>query len=113
MGEKVRVDLGTDITYGDMERLSSSSSSTAVGGEVEGIKGVDWWIMATGVEPRIPPIPGLDCPNVFSYVEVLSRVTNIGNRVAIIGVGRVGFDVKRWMEDCGVTGPMRPGGGGC
>ena len=58
-------------TYGDMERLSSSSSSTAVGGEGEVIEGVDRWIVKTGVDPRIPPIPGLDHPNILSNVDVL------------------------------------------
>ena len=51
--------------------------------------------METGVEPIIPPIPGLDHPNVLSYVDVLRRYANVGDRVAIIRAGGVGFDVKR------------------
>ena len=69
-----------------MERLSPSSSSTAGAGEGEGSGDVDWWIVATVVEPIIPPIPGHDHTNVMSYVDVLRRYTNIGNRVAIIRV---------------------------
>ena len=41
------------------------------GGEGEGREGVDRWIVVTGVDPRIPPIPGLDHPNIMSYVDVL------------------------------------------
>ena len=72
MGGKIRFDLRTEITYSDMECISSSYSSLAADrGEGEGSKGVDRWIVETGVEPRIHPIPGLDHPNVLSYVDVL------------------------------------------
>ena len=60
--------------------------------------------MENGVEPRILPIPGLDHPNVLSYVNVIRRDTNVGNRVAIIGAGGIGFDARRWIEDRGVDG---------
>ena len=42
MGRELRVELGADITYSDMELLISSSSSTAGGGKGEGSKGVYW-----------------------------------------------------------------------
>ena len=45
------------------------------------------------------PIPGLDHPNVLSYVDVLRQDTNVGDRVAIIRAGGIGFGAKRWMED--------------
>ena len=48
--------------------------------------------------------PGLDHPNVLSYVDVLRQDVNVGNRLAIIGAGGVGFDAKRWMEYWGVEG---------
>ena len=99
MGWKLRVDLGNNITYGDMERLSSSSCSysTLGGGEGEGSKGVDRWIMTTGVDTRIPPIPVLDHPNVLSYKDVLRRDANVGDMSAIIGAGRIGFDVSKLL----------------
>ena len=50
------------------------------------------------------PIPSLDHPNVLSYVDVLRRDANVGDRVAIIGAGGIGFDAKMWMEDWGVDG---------
>ena len=60
---------------------------------------MDWWIVATGVEPRIPPITSLDHPNFLSYVDVLRRDTNVGDRVAIIGAVGIRFNAKMWMED--------------
>ena len=72
-----------------MERLSPSSSSTAGAGEGEGSGDVDWWIVATVVEPIIPPIPGLDHPNVLSYIDVLRQDANVGDRIAIIGAGGI------------------------
>ena len=60
--------------------------------------------MATGAEPRILPISGLDHPNVLSYIYVLRQDANVGHRVTIIGVRGVGFDTKRWVEYWGVEG---------
>ena len=104
MGGKIKVELRTKITYGDMERLSYSSSSTAGGGEGYGSKGVDQWIVATGVNPGIPPIPGLDNPNVLSYVDVIRQDTNVGDMLDIIRARGIWSDVKRWMEDWGEEG---------
>ena len=89
MGGNLRFELGTKTMYNGMERLSSSSSSTAGGGEGEVREGVDWSIVATGIEPRIYPIPGLDHPNILSYVDVLRRDASVGHRVAIIGAGGI------------------------
>ena len=57
------------------------------------------------------PIPGVDHPNVLSYIGVLRRDGNVGDRVAIIGAGGVGFDANRCMEDWGVdsTNEVRAG----
>ena len=70
-----------------MERLISSSSLTAGRGKGEGREGLYWWIVATGVEPKIPPIPGLGHTNVLSYVYVLRQDANVGDMVAIIIAG--------------------------
>ena len=45
------------------------------------------------------PIPGLNHPNVLSCEDVLRHDVNVGDRVAIIGEGGVGFDAKRRMEN--------------
>eukprot|EP00957_Ditylum_brightwellii_P035194 2668826-Ditylum_brightwellii.AAC.1 len=57
----------------------------------------DKWIVATGVDPRTPPIPGLDHPNVLSYIDVLRHKAKVGRRVAVIGAGGIGFDVAEYL----------------
>jgi len=50
-------------------------------------------ILATGIVPRIPAIPGIDHPMVMSYLDVLRDDKPVGKNVAIIGAGGIGFDV--------------------
>jgi len=59
--------------------------------------GFDHVIVATGVVPRRPPIPGLDRPSVLSYIDVLLGRREVGRRVAIIGAGGIGFDVATFL----------------
>ena len=59
--------------------------------------GFDHVIVATGVTPRNPGIPGLDHPSVASYIEVLMGRRQVGRRVAIIGAGGIGFDVATFL----------------
>jgi 2,4-dienoyl-CoA reductase (NADPH2) len=54
-------------------------------------------VIATGVLPRDPGIPGQDAPNVLSYVDVLRRRAPVGRRVAIVGAGGIGFDVAEFL----------------
>jgi 2,4-dienoyl-CoA reductase (NADPH2) len=54
-------------------------------------------IVATGVTPRIPQIPGVDHPSVVSYIDVLTRAVTPGHRVAVIGAGGIGFDVAEFL----------------
>jgi 2,4-dienoyl-CoA reductase (NADPH2) len=54
-------------------------------------------IVATGIVPRKPNIPGINHPKVMSYVEALSGQKNIGQRVAILGAGGIGFDVAEYL----------------
>lgn len=77
----VDVKLGTDISLKDMEDNEST----------------DKWIVATGVDPRTPNIPGLDHPNVLSYIDVLRNNAPVGKKVAIIGAGGIGFDVAEFL----------------
>lgn len=82
--------------------------------------GFDEVIIATGVLPRDPQIPGQDGPNVLGYVDVLRGKTAVGERVAVVGAGGIGFDVSEflvhegesptenlpeWMKEWGVTDP--------
>ena len=59
--------------------------------------GYDQIVIATGVQPRIPDIPGIDHPIVRTYGEVLSGRVTVGDRVAIIGAGGIGFDVAEFL----------------
>ncbi len=54
-------------------------------------------IIATGVRPRDPGIPGQAGPNVVSYVDVLAGKAPVGHRVAIVGAGGIGFDVAEYL----------------
>jgi 2,4-dienoyl-CoA reductase (NADPH2) len=61
----------------------------------------DHIVIATGVRPRQPPIPGSDLPHVLSYIDVLMHHREVGPRVAIVGAGGIGFDVAEYL----VTAP--------
>ncbi|KIC11515.1 2,4-dienoyl-CoA reductase [Leisingera sp. ANG-M1] len=86
----------------------------------EDLTGFDDVVIATGVTPRDPKIPGQDCENVLSYIDVLRRKKPVGKRVAVIGAGGIGFDVCEflleeghspatdlpvWMREWGVADP--------
>ncbi|PLR36264.1 NADPH-dependent 2,4-dienoyl-CoA reductase [Chimaeribacter californicus] len=62
------------------------------------LAGFDEVILATGVEPRTPAIPGIDHPKVLSYLAVLRDKVDVGPRVAIIGAGGIGFDVAEYLS---------------
>jgi len=61
------------------------------------LAGFDEVIIATGVIPRDPGIPGQDGPNVLSYVDVLRGKAKVGRRVAVVGAGGIGFDVSEFL----------------
>ncbi len=90
------------------------------------LTGFDEVIIATGVIPRDPQIPGQNRDNVVSYIDVLNGTAKVGKRVAVIGAGGIGFDVSEylvhdgesttlnlpeWMREWGVadTGEHRAG----
>uniref|UniRef100_A0A7S3AQ83 Uncharacterized protein n=1 Tax=Haptolina ericina TaxID=156174 RepID=A0A7S3AQ83_9EUKA len=59
--------------------------------------GFDKVILATGVTPRTLGIPGEDHPSVVSYLDVLTRARPVGQSVAIVGAGGIGFDVAEFV----------------
>lgn len=59
-------------------------------------EGFDEVIVATGVIPRTLKIDGSDAPQVLSYAEVL-RGAAVGQKVAVIGAGGIGFDVSEYL----------------
>ena len=65
------------------------------------LTGFDEVIIATGVLPRDPEIPGQDGPNVLSYIDVLRDKAPVGDRVAVIGAGGIGFDVSEFLTQAG------------
>ncbi len=87
----------------------------------------DGVILATGVTARDPRIPGQDGLNVLSYVDVLLHGRPVGERVAIVGAGGIGFDVaeflvtpaghspalnlREWLAEWGVADPAEVRGG--
>ena len=59
--------------------------------------GFDEVVLATGVVPRKPDIPGIDHPKVLSYPDVLLHKKPVGQKVAIIGAGGIGFDMAEYL----------------
>ena len=59
--------------------------------------GYDHVVLATGVRPRDPHIPGTPHPKVLSYLDVLLLGKPVGLRVAIVGAGGIGFDVAEFL----------------
>lgn len=70
--------------------------------------GYDEIVVATGVTPRTPEIPGVDHPSVVSYLDVLRGAARVGERVAIIGAGGIGFDVAEFLTDGGEGASLDP-----
>ncbi|MEU4191275.1 NADPH-dependent 2,4-dienoyl-CoA reductase [Kribbella sp. NPDC026611] len=89
------------------------------------LTGYDEIVLATGVVPRIPDIPGIDHPKVLSYVEVVRDGQPVGGTVAVIGAGGIGVDVSEfltttaspaldlaaWKAEWGVADPTAVAGG--
>jgi len=55
-------------------------------------------VLATGVTPRQLNLPGIDHPMVLSYIDVLRHEKPVGQRVALIGAGGIGFDVAEFLS---------------
>ena len=88
-------DAGVDL------RLGSRASS-------DDLSAYDAVVLATGVTPRIPAIPGIDGKNVVSYVDVLTGRKEVGDSVALIGAGGIGFDVAEFLSQAGPSSSLDP-----
>ncbi|PMQ04124.1 2,4-dienoyl-CoA reductase [NADPH] [Dyella sp. AD56] len=62
-------------------------------------EGHDEVVVATGITPRSVHFPGSDDPRVLSYLDVLAHNKPVGQRVAIIGAGGIGFDVAEFLVE--------------
>ena len=88
------------------------------------LAGYDHVVLATGVAPRMPAIPGIDHPMVLTYGQAITGMRPVGKRVAVIGAGGIGFDVseflvtdssptlnlKDWKSEWGVADPWEATG---
>ncbi|MGY3892467.1 oxidoreductase [Aeromonas enterica] len=61
--------------------------------------GFDEVILATGIRPRTPNIPGIEHPKVLNYIDVLRDHKPVGDKVAVIGAGGIGFDVAEFLVE--------------
>ncbi|WP_029108041.1 NADPH-dependent 2,4-dienoyl-CoA reductase [Mycobacterium sp. URHD0025] len=63
---------------------------------VEDLTGFDEVVLASGVTPRLPAIPGIDHPKVLTYAQAITGAP-VGKSVAVIGAGGIGFDVSEFL----------------
>ncbi|QKO21684.1 NADPH-dependent 2,4-dienoyl-CoA reductase [Rhodoferax sp. BAB1] len=109
-------------------RVQTTGVALHLGTKVQAtdLLGFDEMIVATGVTPRDPKIEGQDHAKVLSYIDVLRHKKPVGQKVAIIGAGGIGFDVAEflvseghsttvdlpsWLAEWGVTDPAQQRGG--
>jgi 2,4-dienoyl-CoA reductase (NADPH2) len=90
------------------ERLHRAGAKVVLNRTVSELQGFDQVVIATGVDPRTPPIPGIDGGNVASYVDVLTGRVTPGRNVAIIGMGGIGFDVALYLLERGSRSTLDP-----
>jgi len=81
---------GSDVTVRLGERVGADD-----------LTGFDEVVVATGVVPRVPDLPGVDHPTVLGYLDVLRGGAPVGKRVAVLGAGGIGFDVAEFLTDPG------------
>jgi 2,4-dienoyl-CoA reductase (NADPH2) len=92
--------------------------------EADDLAHFDEVVVATGVEPRVPELPGVDHPKVVTYADLVRGGTPAGERVAVMGAGGIGVDiaellthtaspltVDEWMAEWGVGDPAATRGG--
>lgn len=58
-------------------------------------------VIASGVTPRELSLPGADHHSVLSYAEAIEHPERVGQRVAVIGAGGIGFDVSELLAHQG------------
>jgi len=86
-------------------RVAQTGVTLRLGQRVEAadLMGFAQVVVATGVTPRNPGIPGQDHPKVCTYIDVLTGRVVPGPRVAVIGAGGIGFDVAEYLVHAGAS----------
>ncbi|MBT42477.1 MAG: NADPH-dependent 2,4-dienoyl-CoA reductase [Idiomarina sp.] len=84
-GERLK-DTGVNVKLGQAQ-----SADGLVAGNYDEI------VMATGVVPRRLDLPGIELPHVLGYLDVLRDHKPVGEKVAVIGAGGIGFDVSEYL----------------
>jgi len=83
------------------ERLQQTGVAVKLGQRVSAdnlVKaGFQHVVLATGIRPRLPDIEGITHPKVLGYLDVLRDKKPVGQRVAVIGAGGIGFDVSEYL----------------
>ncbi|PHM39792.1 NADPH-dependent 2,4-dienoyl-CoA reductase [Xenorhabdus mauleonii] len=67
----------------------------------EQLSSFDEIVIATGITPRTPNIDGIDHEKVLTYLDVLKHKRQVGQRIAIIGAGGIGFDTAEYLSQSG------------
>ena len=65
-------------------------------------------VLATGIQPRMPQISGVEHAKVLNYLDVLRDEKPVGETVAVIGAGGIGFDVSEYLTHAGDSGAIAP-----
>lgn len=66
----------------------------------------DHVVIATGVVPREPEIEGINHEKTVLYIDVINGNKTVGDKVAVIGAGGIGFDVCELISHSGSSGAV-------
>jgi 2,4-dienoyl-CoA reductase (NADPH2) len=92
--------------YGERLRRAGADIVLNHSPHQEELEDFDEVVIATGIDPRKPLIPGIESNKVASYVDVLSGRVQPGRDVAIIGMGGIGFDVALYLLERESRAPL-------
>jgi 2,4-dienoyl-CoA reductase (NADPH2) len=103
-------EFGESVAY-YAERLRRAGVSVRLGRAATqaDLAGFDETVLASGIEPRRPAIPGIDHKSVVGYADLLAGRASAGRNVAIIGAGGIGFDVALYLLERASRSPLEAG----
>ena len=97
-----KLEFAESIAY-YAERLKRAGVKLRLGTTADAamLAGFEETVIATGIDPRKPAIPGVDSANVVGYVDVVAGRVKVGENVVILGAGGIGFDVALYLLEGG------------